>query len=345
LGEQLNLVSGNWSLVFLEKANGFKVWRFFVYLPIGYVKPFDVWACLLHTLCSVFSCRILSDLNSMLAQRIATAIVLLLVIGGALVMGHRVFAVVAALLLSVGIYEWLRLVGHRWWIAVVCALVMGGVLWGLEILRVVPSYVYLSAAWFALMIWCAMGVILYAVERGGAGMSTVLLNQWPGSALCLLLIGAAWFALMALSRAGAGFLLSALAVVWVADIAAYFAGRAFGKRKLAPRISPGKTWAGVVGAMVAVLGLALLAAFLWPQAPLYTTILIERASFWVAALVLCGLVALSIVGDLFESMLKRHAGVKDSGMLLPGHGGVLDRIDALLPVLPALLLVSEWLRI
>ena len=134
--------------------------------------------------------------------------------------------------------------------------------------------------------------------------------------------------------------------VWAADIAAYFGGRAFGKRKLAPSISPGKSWEGVWSGM---LGVLLLAAF-WllvvdRQLPvdsrsLYAQ-LIQHLGYVTAALALLFLSMMSVVGDLFESLVKRSAGAKDSSGLLPGHGGVLDRIDALLPVMPiALALVS-----
>jgi len=135
------------------------------------------------------------------------------------------------------------------------------------------------------------------------------------------------------------FLLSALCLVWVADIGAYAAGRAFGTRKLAPSISPGKSWEGVAGGMASVLVLAVLWVVLidrrWPvdSASLYTQ-LVERFA-WPGLLLLAVVLAgFSVVGDLFESLVKRAAGVKDSSRLLPGHGGVLDRIDALLPVLP-----------
>ena len=136
-------------------------------------------------------------------------------------------------------------------------------------------------------------------------------------------------------------LLSVLVLVWIADTAAYVFGRAFGKRKLAPHISPGKTWAGVVGALIAVIALALLANRFWPASDLLSNRLVARYGFGAAAL-LAALVVVSIVGDLFESLLKRQAGVKDSSHLLPGHGGVYDRIDALLPVLPLAALL-EWM--
>jgi len=141
-------------------------------------------------------------------------------------------------------------------------------------------------------------------------------------------------------REGAIVLLSVLAIVWLADTAAYFAGRAFGKRKLAPHISPGKTWAGVVGAVIAVVGVAVGAYRLAPDAALFSSRLL--AALGVAgAVLLAAVVLLSIVGDLYESLLKRQAGVKDSSHLLPGHGGFYDRVDALLPTLPLAALL-EW---
>jgi phosphatidate cytidylyltransferase len=122
-------------------------------------------------------------------------------------------------------------------------------------------------------------------------------------------------------------LLGMMALVWVADISAYFAGLRFGKNKLAPTISPGKTWEGVVGAMVGVAACIVLAWVLSPYADQYVLL----PSLLLAG---CCWVGLAIVGDLFESAIKRQAGVKDSGALLPGHGGLLDRIDALTSTLP-----------
>jgi phosphatidate cytidylyltransferase len=123
-------------------------------------------------------------------------------------------------------------------------------------------------------------------------------------------------------------LLGFMAAIWISDTAAYFAGRAYGKHKLAPGISPGKTWEGVVGALVAVSVYALI----WSQ------IAGEDARIILLLPLLLGLVILGIIGDLFESLMKRHAGVKDSGNILPGHGGILDRIDALTSTLPAAVL-------
>jgi phosphatidate cytidylyltransferase len=129
-----------------------------------------------------------------------------------------------------------------------------------------------------------------------------------------------------------------MAIVWIADTAAYFTGRRLGRHKLAPRISPGKTWEGAAGAVVAVVAYALLLVPLARRAGFAAEVDATAIVVWI--LLAIALVALSIVGDLHESLLKRRAGVKDSGTLLPGHGGVLDRIDALLASMPPVALAS-----
>jgi phosphatidate cytidylyltransferase len=136
------------------------------------------------------------------------------------------------------------------------------------------------------------------------------------------------------------FLISAMAIVWVADIGAYFAGRAFGRRKLAPEISPGKTWEGVAGGWLAVLVLAGISTQIPILADSFAPALQVRFGWPIWVVLMSVLVAASVVGDLFESLMKRRAGVKDSSALLPGHGGVLDRIDALVPVMPLAFLIS-----
>jgi phosphatidate cytidylyltransferase len=152
---------------------------------------------------------------------------------------------------------------------------------------------------------------------------------------------ACWHALVAARTVGVAFVLSLLLVVWLADIGAYFAGKALGRHKLAPSISPGKTWEGAIGGWVAVIVIGSIAAASQVFAPTLFTAYVEHRGWLKALVALTVLVAFSVIGDLFESLLKRQAGVKDSSGLLPGHGGVLDRIDALLPVLPiALLLVG-----
>jgi phosphatidate cytidylyltransferase len=156
------------------------------------------------------------------------------------------------------------------------------------------------------------------------------------SALCIT-----WLAIAQARFIGVNFLLSVLALVWVADIAAYFSGRAVGghliRRKLAASISPGKSWEGALGGAASVT----LLAFVWrladqawaPQSTSLYTQVGKRGAVTLIGVALL-MAAMSVVGDLFESLVKRSAGIKDSSNLLPGHGGVLDRIDALLPTLP-----------
>jgi phosphatidate cytidylyltransferase len=163
----------------------------------------------------------------------------------------------------------------------------------------------------------------------------------------MLVLWVAWLAVVKARMEGVNFLLSILVLVWVADVFAYFAGRAFGLRftrgKLAPSISPGKSWEGVWGGMLGVLVLAL--AWVWADAAgragvasLYTR-LAERG-WWLLLIGVLFLAAMSVVGDLVESLVKRSAGAKDSSALLPGHGGVLDRVDALLPTLPIAMMLA-----
>lgn len=160
------------------------------------------------------------------------------------------------------------------------------------------------------------------------------LRSWYGWLAIPLVIGAAWLSAVVLQRVGMAFLIGVVVVTVVADVAAYFVGRAFGKVKLAPAISPGKTREGAVGGIAAAAIWTCAAAF---YLGLATTIVHGMLAVVAGAF----LGAFAVIGDLWESQLKRQAGAKDSSQLLPGHGGVLDRIDAQLPVLPiATLLIS-----
>lgn len=158
-------------------------------------------------------------------------------------------------------------------------------------------------------------------------------SRWLAALTGLLVLVPTWLAFVELRNLEPLLLLMLMSVAWISDIAAYFAGRRYGRHKLAPSISPGKTWEGVGGAVLAVSVYAALWCYAWqpyfPQA-------LKSMRFGVVGMLLFLwlLTAIGIYGDLFESALKRRAGVKDSGSLLPGHGGVLDRIDALTAVLP-----------
>lgn len=185
-----------------------------------------------------------------------------------------------------------------------------------------------AAYWVSVVFWLACAPLWL---RNGWRVRQPLLLMLTG----WLLIVPTWLALVRL-QALPWLLLAVLGVVWIADSAAYFAGRTWGRRKLAPSISPGKTWEGVAGAAVAV---AVYHALVWHFGFRSVAFGIGMA----AALLVVFLLPLSILGDLFESWIKRQAGVKDSGALLPGHGGVLDRIDALTSTLPLAALVVPWL--
>ncbi len=169
-------------------------------------------------------------------------------------------------------------------------------------------------------------------------------NTMVGSLYAISIV-ACFAAIVLFYRHSPVYLLSVMALVWIADIGAYFAGKALGKNKLAPSISPGKSWEGAIGGGIAVLVLASASVLSGAPALADTFAVHVQAKLGWAALfgILAVLVAASIVGDLFESQLKRRAGVKDSSNLLPGHGGVLDRIDALIPVLPLAALIHSQL--
>ena len=160
------------------------------------------------------------------------------------------------------------------------------------------------------------------------------------SILGLIILPATWFALVFLRELGLVFLLSSMALVWVADIGAYFIGKAFGKHKLAAQISPGKSIEGAMGGLVLCYLYAFLCVVYLPLGDTLFGAWAIRFGWVPMFLMVTVLVAFSVFGDLFESQLKRLAGVKDSSHLLPGHGGVLDRVDALIPTMPIAALLA-----
>ncbi|MFT3955597.1 MAG: phosphatidate cytidylyltransferase [Piscinibacter sp.] len=270
----------------------------------------------------------------MLKQRVITAIVLLALLLPALFAASPwPFAVLTLLLIGAAGWEWGRLNG----MGASGAIALGVAVAAACAAAIVAGWASLAPAWLwwpVALLWLVGGA--QALRAGPSGWPQL----WRPARLALgvLLLVAAWIAMANARTLGLNFLLSAFCLVWMADIAAYFGGRAFGRRKLAPTISPGKSWEGAWcgAAGVVLLGLA------WRHVDRVQAIdvpsLFTRIDLrWgVAGLIvaLVVLAAMSVVGDLFESLVKRAAGAKDSSGLLPGHGGVLDRVDALLPVLP-----------
>jgi phosphatidate cytidylyltransferase len=273
----------------------------------------------------------------MLKTRVITAIVLLAVfLPVTLFAPVGAFGALIAFVLVFAAWEWARLLKLNGAGPVVYALVAAVALVASTKLGVgvkPPRPLFQAAAVF----WVLAGPFVLMRKPVLAHGAWRLFLYLAG----IIMFVACWHALVAARIEGVPFVLSLLLVVWLADIGAYFAGKAFGKHKLAPAISPGKTWEGAAGGWLAVIVVAGVAVATHALAPTLYSELVTRLGTARAFVALTLLVAFSVVGDLFESMLKRQAGVKDSSGLLPGHGGVLDRIDALLPVLPLAMLLLQ----
>lgn len=267
----------------------------------------------------------------MFITRVITAAVLLpLFVGGIFYLETAWWIAALMPLVLAGAWEWGGLSGFggtgRW---SYCALVlvsglgilMAGYQWNMPVVTE-------ASLWISTVFWVVVAPLWLRLGWRPSHPLPLVLAGW-------MLLVPTWVALVRL-QGTPWVLLAVLGVVWIADSAAYFAGRSWGRRKLAPAVSPGKTWEGVAGAAVAV---AVYHAVVWNfgfshHAP---------TGGFAAILLVAALFPLSILGDLFESWIKRQAGVKDSGRLLPGHGGVLDRIDALTSTLPLAALIIPWM--
>jgi phosphatidate cytidylyltransferase len=272
----------------------------------------------------------------MLKTRVITALVLLAVLLPILFLLPPVYIGVFFLLaVSAAAWEWSRLLspqaGRAAWLYAAFCLVI--ILFLLAMQNVAWQFALLL---LAVIFWFFLAPFILA-----KGMSVSLQKLRPFYVvLGFILLPATWFALVFLRELGLVFLLTTMALVWVADIGAYFVGKAFGKRKLAAQISPGKSIEGAIGGLLLCYGYALLCVFYLPfESTIFGAWAIRFG--WVPMFVMVTvLTAFSIFGDLFESQLKRMAGVKDSSHLLPGHGGVLDRVDALIPTMPIAALLA-----
>lgn len=266
----------------------------------------------------------------MLRARIITVAILLpLFVGGLFMLPPFWWALLLLPLLMAGGWEWAILAGFgRAGRGIFCALLLAS---AIVMLAVPPgSSAVIGDASFAAAVafWLLLAPVWLWRGWHVRDWRILAVTGW-------ILIVPTWLALVRLQQ-WPWVLLAVLGVVWVADIAAYFAGHLWGRRKLAPSISPGKTWEGVAGATI---GVAVYHALVWRFG--FSDVAPQIATATI--LMVACLLPLSILGDLFESWIKRKAGVKDSGRLLPGHGGVLDRIDALTATLPFAALVVPWL--
>jgi len=272
----------------------------------------------------------------MLLTRVITAVCLLIVILPILFFAPPAgLAGMVMVFTALAAWEWGRLVRlPGWW---------GPVLYAVVVVALTTAWYDLPARddvrplfYMAVVAWIvAWGLLAGGVRelQGGRRVIFALLG-W-------VILPAFAHAVSVLRTEGIALPLSVAVLVWVADVGAYFVGKAIGRRKLAPTISPGKSWEGAIGGAVLVAVIAAVAGVTHCFAPTWFSRAFDQHGAIIALALTIVLVAASIGGDLFESLLKRQVGMKDSSRLLPGHGGVLDRIDALLPVFPlAALLLS-----
>ena len=266
----------------------------------------------------------------MLRLRVLSALVLVpLVVWGLFAWPQPLFAAFLGAFIAVGAWEWTVLSGLRGVpvrLGYVALIVLSGVAVMAVPALMQPLLVAAAAFW----------LLAFIEHVGGGALDAGLLASFPGKLLGgFLVLLPAWLVPLTLRALpdGEWLALFLMLYVWGADTGAYFAGHRFGRHKLAPRVSPGKTWEGVAGGLATVLVVAMAAG-------VYKLGFAGAALvLWVALSLFTGLV--SVLGDLFESRLKRIAGVKDSGTLIPGHGGVLDRIDAFTAAAPVFALA--WL--
>lgn len=269
-------------------------------------------------------------------QRITTALLLApLPILAVLFLPTPWLAAAVAVVLLAGLWEWTAFAGiedtlPRTLFLTANALLIAALIWGGG-----PSLFTLKLVSLIGVLWWAVAMLWLARPNFGTGdeQGARILKLLAGS-LCVV---PAWCALGWLHSEdphGPRWTLFALAVCWAADSGAYFAGSKFGRRKLAPAISPGKTWEGVYGGLATSVLLAV------PALPLLG---LSWSSLPALALLTVLTAAISVVGDLFESLMKRHSGLKDSGALFPGHGGLMDRLDSLLAALPVFVVGKAWL--
>lgn len=275
----------------------------------------------------------------MLRKRIITALVLLLFALPALFHPDEVWLGIFGLLLTTAAaWEWGKLNGlnakHAMAFSLVC------------LLMCLSAWQMGWAGHLSYQTWLATGGLW--VMLGGSMLRAGLdkwqsISSWVRLFVGILILSVTWLALLQAKIMGSVFLLSVLSLVWIADIAAYFAGRRWGRHKLAPSISPGKSWEGVLGGMVAVLAWSFAWLAMEDMYPLLSGSIFSKLMLHGWVVMVFGVIFLtltSVMGDLIESLVKRSAGAKDSSGLLPGHGGVLDRLDALLPALPISIMLS-----
>jgi phosphatidate cytidylyltransferase len=279
----------------------------------------------------------------MLRTRVLTALCLVpLVLAALLLLSPRAWGVAVLAVFLVAANEWgklSRMSGPSRIIFVAVILLAGlGLLFlpAAEFGRGWPAALLLWSCGVSGMFWMLVAPLWVQGRWSTDGPGTMVVCGW------IVLLGA-WMAIVELQARSPWLALAAMAIVWIADTAAYFSGRALGRRKLAPEISPGKTWEGVYGGLAAVAIYAMCLLLLAHRAGWVPAMDFFAIVTWLGVMLV--IAAISVIGDLYESLMKRHAGVKDSGTLLPGHGGILDRIDALLAAMPLAALAAQFVLV
>ena len=268
------------------------------------------------------------------ARLISAAILVPLVVYGVLNLSTAMFALLLGCVLLAGAWEWSRLIplqglpARLAFTAVIAGLM--GLLWQVGLVQLINPLLLAGVAWWL--------VALFWLSRPQLGAQATVWGVNLKMLAGMLVMIPAWAALTGLHGHGSGggpkLVLMLLVMVWLADSGAYFAGRQWGRTRLAPVVSPGKTWEGVYGGLLASMVFAGVAGGLY-----------SGSLKWTLAFMLVSLMAVlfSVAGDLLESLMKRQSGIKDSGSIIPGHGGILDRIDSMLAAAPMFLAGFQWL--
>ena len=290
----------------------------------------------------------------MLKQRIITAVLLLPLVACLLFLPNLwTFSALLVPVFGILAWEWSRLLQTNWAIRagfiLITLAVIGALFYQLDQQQFFQQAL-LPQSWtdvypfkllvVSLLIWVVATALVLIYPKGG---KVLFKGPWLRSVFGIVVLASAWLAIVVIRsfnivedhNTGAWMLLLMLVIIWGADVGAYFAGKNFGKTKLAPVVSPNKTWEGVFGGLLLAIAVGITLA----------TVLSLQIEWLRFALFLVVLVALSVIGDLFESMLKRRAEIKDSSNILPGHGGLLDRLDSTLSVAPFFVTGVLWLEL
>ena len=269
----------------------------------------------------------------MLKQRILTALVLIpLVLWLVLFADNRIFSYAMMAVIAIAAYEWAMLSGLK---GIQQYIYAGVVLAGMLFFQQISIFSNLQAVLLVVsIIWISLTLALILRKTPLQPKQDISYKTLVGGLILLLVAWLSVSRIHAIDTHGPQLVLALMVMIWIADTFAYFTGRSIGKHKLSPHVSPGKTWEGVIGGLIGVA----VYGYLLSYHPYF-----EQVNAFVLSLLSIVIAFVSVGGDLFESRIKRQRGVKDSGRILPGHGGIYDRIDSLIAAAPLYMLGTGWL--